>query len=280
MTTVVHRARGTEQAAHRTPGRTAPTGARVLRAEWTKLTSVRSNAWLALGIVAVTAATAFGLGMFVGPDDGRSGSWVVTSGFVLAQVGFLVLGGLVGTSEYVTGTARSTFTAVPRRLPVLAAQVQVTSVAALTTAVVALGASYLVTTGARAGGAPALDLAVPGTSRALLGFVLVSVAVALLGVGLGAVLRHPASAVVGGVVLTLVADQLLAANPGRVTDTIRAFLPSSGSRLTQDDAAVAALDAMTLGPRLGVWGGGVVVLAWVLVVLTAAVYRLSRHDVR
>ncbi|WP_307793750.1 hypothetical protein [Actinotalea soli] len=269
-----------ERTAHGSPARTAPTGFRVLRAEWTKLTSVRSNAWLALGTVAVAAATAFGLGMFVGPEDGRSGSWVVTSGFVLAQVGFLVLGGLLGTSDYVTGTARSTFTTVPRRLPVLAAQVQVTLVAALTTALAALGASYLATAGARAGDAPALDLAVPGTSRALLGFVLASVAVSLLGVGLGALLRHPAATIVGGVVLILLGDQLLAANPGRVTDTIRAFLPSSGSRLVEDDAALAALDAATLGPRLGEWGGGAVVLAWVVVVLAAAAHRLARHDVR
>ena len=262
------------------PARTGPTWARVLRAEWTKLTSVRSNLWLALGTTAVAAGTAYGLGLFVRPDDGRSGSWVVTSGFVLAQLGFLVLGVLVGTSEHTTGTARTTSTTVPRRFPVLAAQVQVTLVAALVTAVAALGASSLATEGVRGAGAPALDLSVPGTSRALLGFVAASAAVALLGLGLGALLRHSATALVTGVLLTIVGDHLLATNPGRVTDTIRAFLPSSGSRLTQDDAALATLDAATLGPRLGVWGGGAVALAWVLVGLAAAAYRLKRHDIR
>jgi hypothetical protein len=252
----------------------------VLLAEWTKLTSVRSNGWLALGTVVTAAATAYGLGLFVRPEDGRSGSWVVTSGFVLAQVGFLVLGALVGTSEHTTGTARTTFVAVPRRLPVLAAQVQVTLVTALTSAFVALAASYLATAGVRAGDAPALDLSVPGTSRALMGFVVASVAVALLGLGLGALLRRPADAIVSGVMLAIVGDHLLTTNPGRVTDTIRALLPSSGSRLVQDDAALAALDAATHGPQLGVWGGGAVALAWVLVALLAATYRLRRHDVR
>ncbi|WP_299038943.1 hypothetical protein [uncultured Pseudokineococcus sp.] len=252
----------------------------MLRAEWTKLVSVRSNAWLALGTVAATAVTASGLGLFVRPEDGRSGSWVVTSGFVVAQVGFLVLGALVGTSEHTTGTARTTFAAVPRRLLVLAGQVGVTAAAALVTALVALGASYLATSPARAGDAPALDPSVPGASRALLGFVVASVAVALLGLGLGALLRRPADTIVGGLVLLVVGDQLLAANPGRLTDTVRALLPSSGARLLQDDAALAALDAATLGPRLGVWGGGAVVGAWVLVVLGAAAYRLRRHDLR
>jgi hypothetical protein len=252
----------------------------VLRAEWTKLTSLPSNAWLALGTVVVAAGTAFGLGLFIRVGDGRSGSCVVTSGFVLAQVGFLVLGALVGAGEYATGAARTTFAAVPRRLPILAAQVLVTTAAALVTASVALGVSYLATTPVRAGAAPALDLSVPGTSRALLGFTVACVAVAVLGTGLGALLRRPADAVVSGVMLLIVGDHLLATNPGRVTDTIRAFLPSSGARLVQDDAALSALDAATLGPRLGAWGGGAVVAAWMVVVLAAAAYRLRRHDVR
>jgi hypothetical protein len=280
MTTVAPGPRTAERVARGAPARTGITLTRVLRAEWTKLASVRSNAWLALGTIVTAAGTAYGLGLFVRSEDSRSGSWVVTSGFVLAQVGFLVLGALVGTSEHTTGTARTTFVAVPRRLPVLAAQVLVTAAAALATAVVALGASYLATEGVRAGDAPALDLSVPGTSRALMGFVVASVAVALLGLGLGALLRRPADAIVSGVMLAIVGDHLLATNPGRVTDTIRAFLPSSGSRLLQDDAALAALDAATRGPQLGVWGGGAVVGVWVLVMLGAAAYRLRRHDVR
>ncbi|WP_202627623.1 hypothetical protein [Cellulomonas sp. APG4] len=280
MTTATRGQPTSARADHRTAPRTRPTAMRVLRAEWTKLTSVPAHLWLALGTVAAAATTAFGLGMFVDAADGRSGAWVVTSGFVLAQIGFVVLGGLVGTSEYVTGTARTTFTAVPRRLPVLAAQVLVTLVASLTTAVLALGASYLATTWARAAEAPPLDLAVPGTGRALAGFALAAAAYALLGLALGALLRHPAAAIVGGLMLTLVGDQMLATNPGRVTDTIRAFLPSAGSRLLQDDAAVASLDAARHGPDLGTWGGGAVVLAWVVLTLAAAAYRLRRHDVR
>lgn len=262
------------------PARPGPTPARVLRSEATRFTSLRSNAWLALGTVAAAAAVAYGLGLFVRPGDGRSGSWVVTSGFVVAQLGFLVLGALVGTAEHTTGSARVTFAAVPRRLPVLAAQVVVTAVVALATAALALLASWAATAPARAGDAPALDLAVPGTGRALLGFVVVGVAVALLGLGLGALLRSPAGAIVGGLVLVFLGDQLLAANPGRFTDTLRAFLPSSGARLLQDDAALASLDAATLGPQLGTWGGGLVLAAWVVVLLGAAAYRLVRHDVR
>ncbi len=262
------------------PARPGPTFPRVLAAEWTKLTSVPSNPWLALGTVVVTAGTAYGLGLFVRTGDGRSGSWVVVSGFVVAQLGFLVLGAVIGTAEHTTGTARTTFTAVPRRLPVLAAQAVVVAVAAAVTAVVALGASYLATTGPRAGEAPAVDLAVPGTARALAGFVVLAVAVALLGLALGMLLRRPADAIVTGLVLVFLADFVLAANPGAATDTIRAALPSAGARLLQDDAALAALDTATHGPQLGPWGGGAVIGAWVVVAFCAAGYRLGRHDVR
>jgi len=262
------------------PARPGVTFPRVLAAEWTKLTSVVSNPWLALGTVVAAALTAYGLGLFVRADDGRSGSWVVVSGFLLAQIGFLVLGAGVGTSDHTTGTARVTFTAVPRRQPVLAAQVVVTTVAAAVTAALALGASYLATTGPRAGEAPALDPAVPGTLRVLVGFVGVGVAFALLGLGLGALLRRPADAIVTGIVLTFLLDFFLQGNPGRFTDTVRALLPSAGRRLLEDDAAVAVLDAATYGPQLGPWGGGAVLAAWVVLVLGAAAYRLARHDVR
>ncbi|WP_019135133.1 ABC transporter permease [Cellulomonas massiliensis] len=260
------------------PARRGVTLARVLAAEWTKLTSLRSTAWLAFGTVAATAATAYGLGLFVRAEDGRSGTGVVTSGSVLAQVGFLVLGVLVGTAEHSTGTARTTFTAVPRRLPVLAGQALVTAAAALGTAGAALGASVLATSGVRSSVPLALDLHDPGTVRALAGFLLLHTGVALLGVGLGSLLRRPADALVTGMLLVVVLDPLLATNPGRVTDTLRALLPGAGGRLVQDDAALAALDAATHGPQLGTWGGGVVLAGWVVVALAAAAYRLRRHD--
>ncbi|WP_251140899.1 hypothetical protein [Cellulomonas dongxiuzhuiae] len=280
VTTPTPRPRATARASRGAPARHGVTFPRVLAAEWTKLTSVASNSWLALGTIAAAALTAYGLGIFVRTADGRSGSWVVVSGFLFAQLGFLVLGATVGTSEHTTGTARVTFTAVPRRLPVLGAQVVVTTVAAAVTATLALGASYLATIGPRAGEAPALDLTVPGTTRVLVCFVVVGAALALLGLGLGALLRRPADAIVTGVVLVFLLDFFLQGVPGRVTDTVRAFLPSAGRRLLEDDAAVAAADAATQGLQLGVGGGGAVVGGWMVVVLAAAAYRLRRHDVR
>ncbi|MFE9233783.1 MULTISPECIES: hypothetical protein [Cellulosimicrobium] len=268
------------------PTRTAPAPdrpqvslPRVLAAEWDKLTSLRSTAWLALATVAAAAGTAWALGAFARPDAGSSGAPLAVAGSVLAQLGFLVLGAGVGAGEFRTGTARVTFAAVPRRLPVLAAQALVTTAAALAVAVLALGAALAATAGQRADAALVLDLADGETLRVLAGFVLYLTGVALVGLGLGALVRRPDGALVGGVVLLVVLDHVLATNPGRVADTARALLPGAGARLLQDDARLAALDATALGPHLGTWGGGLVLAAWAAALLAAAAYRLRRHDV-
>ncbi|MFS0700742.1 hypothetical protein AB6N24_12295 [Cellulomonas sp. 179-A 4D5 NHS] len=251
----------------------------MLAAEWTKRTSVRSALWLPLGTVVAALTLAYALGLFVRAGDARSGASVVVAGHVLAQLGVLVLGVLVGTEEHTTGTATTTFAAVPRRLPVLGAQVLVTGSVALVTAVLALAGSALVTHGQRAATGLTLDLADGGTARVLAGYVVVLTGVALLGLGLGSLLRRSAAALVSGLLLLVVADQMLLANPGRVTDTLRALLPGAGSRVLLDDAGVAALDAASHGPHLGPWGGGLVLAAWAVALLAAAAYRLRRHDV-
>ena len=252
---------------------------RVLAAEWDKLTSLRATGWLALATVAAAAASAWALGLFARPDGGAPGASVAVAGYVLAQLGFLVLGATTGAGEFRTGAARVTFVAVPRRIPVLVAQVLVTTAVAALTAAVALGAALAATAGQRAATGLVLDAADPETARLLGGFVLYQTGVALVGLGLGALLRRPDAALVAGVVLVVVLDHLLATNPGRVADTTRALLPGAGARLLQGDERLAALDATTLGLHVGPWAGALVLAAWAVVLLVAAGIRLRRHDV-
>lgn len=258
--------------------RPAVTASRVLSAEWTKLTSLPSTAWTALGTVVAAVSLAFVLSLFVRPGDAPAGTSLAVAGSLPAQLGVLVLGVLAGGGEFATGTSLTTFAAVPRRLPVLAGQVVVVAAVALVTAAVTLAASVLVTTAARARAGVAWESTDPATLRVAAGYVLFLTGVAVLGVGLGALLRRPSAALTGGVVLFVVVEQVLAANPGRVTDTVRALLPGSGARLFSDDAALAAL-AGGRGPDLGAWGGGLVLGAWCAVLVALAGYRLVRRDV-
>jgi ABC-2 type transport system permease protein len=101
---------------------------RVIRSEWTKLWSLRSTRWT-LGISILGMA---GLGPLIaaiqmnrwdhmGPGDRLHFNPINTGlgGYHFAQLAIGVLGVLVLSGEYTTGQIRSSFMAVPKRLPVL-----------------------------------------------------------------------------------------------------------------------------------------------------------------
>src|SRR6266516_4812901 len=99
-----------------------------LTAEWTKLRSLRSTYWLLL----VGAAVAVGLAVLITVGLG-SGNVQVTDGSFdsagislfgvwFGQIPFAVVGVLTMTSEYSTGSIRTTLAAVPRRGVLLAAK--------------------------------------------------------------------------------------------------------------------------------------------------------------
>ena len=105
-----------------------------LGSEWTKLTTVRSTVWTLLA----TAVVGIGLGAIV--TSAQASRWATRSlaaraafdptrsslaGLLFAQLAIGVLGILVMSAEYSTGTIRATFSAVPRRPLVLVAKVAV-----------------------------------------------------------------------------------------------------------------------------------------------------------
>jgi ABC-2 type transport system permease protein len=268
-----------------------PTLARVVGCEWTKLTSLRSSWWAAALTVAVSAALTYLSAQASSADPGFDPMGSLTSGLLLAQVPPLVLGVLVGTGEHSTGAFRTTFTAVPRRWPVLAAQTITTTAFALLTAVLAVGAAVLsLLPSARARGI-AVDLGSEGTPQVLVGMVLLLVAMALLGLALGALLRRPVPALTVAVLVVLVlpvalvlatdlaGDPLAASASAGVppaqaaVNTALTFLPAGAGALLTEEGAVEG------APDLGAWGGGLVLAAWVAVPLALAALRLRARDV-
>ncbi|WP_433303193.1 ABC transporter permease subunit [Actinoplanes sp. CA-030573] len=168
--------------------------------EWIKLRSVRSTWWLAIATVVSMAAAGAGVGLGY-----RSHTPVATaaqildnslSGAILAQLLLGALGVLMVTGEYGTGTIRSTFAAVPRRRTVLAAKVAVCGGAALTAGLVASFAGYLAGQLAIRGTAiPAASLGDPVVRRAVVLTGVYLAATALIGVGIGTVVRHSGAAI-------------------------------------------------------------------------------------
>ncbi len=170
------------------------------RMERIKLSSVRSTWWLAIAALVSMALAGTGVGLGY-----RSHTPVATaaqildnslSGAILAQLFLGALGVLMVTGEYGTGMIRSTFAAVPRRRMVLAAKVAVCGGAALTVGLVASFAGYL------SGQLAIRGTAIPAASLgdlAILRAVLLTGAylgvTALIGVGIGAIVRHSGAAI-------------------------------------------------------------------------------------
>src|SRR5215472_4166744 len=111
--------------AYRQPQRV--TQVRVFRAEWTKLRTQPSVFWTLLS--AVILVVGFGIGYSLlrvaRPPHGAAAmasfdpAAISLSGVQLAQIAVGVLGVLLVSGEYATGLIRTTFAAVPRRLPML-----------------------------------------------------------------------------------------------------------------------------------------------------------------
>ena len=214
----------------------------VATAEWIKLRSLRSAAWLLAGIVVsiVGIGVMPALGVAVGAlpfDEGVDPAGGALGGMGAAQLLAGALGVVAVTSEYGSRTTASTLAAVPRRLPLVGAKAGVVGVVGF---VAALGAVLVAVLGAAAllaaGGAP-----VPTVGRTLarlvVGSALFLTVTAVLGVGFGWLLRSTAGALAG-----LYAFLFLPSALGRVVPSALPYLPGNvGTAILQVELAPGPL---------------------------------------
>lgn len=178
---------------------------RQLHAEWTKLRTVTGTGWLLLALVALTVSVSVAAASVVTCPTAGCGFDAPRISLFGVQVGQAIvatLAVLAITGEYSTGMIRTTLTAMPRRLSVLAAKaVLLAGLTAVAGTVAVLGsflAGRLIMPG---NGFAALSLADGPTLRAVVGSVLYLVLIALLSLGVAVAVRDSAVAV--GVVLGL-----------------------------------------------------------------------------
>lgn len=172
----------------------------VLMSEWTKLRSVRSTMWTLL-IAAITAIGGSVIVAVAGSGNAKQTLDPVGSiyfawlEYPVLAVG--VLGVLTFTSEFSTGQIRSTFIAVPRRRAVLAAKAAVVGAVTLVLGEMLSFAAFLSSEAIFSRRHRGISLGHPGALRAVVAAGICLCAVALLGVALGAIIRHTAGALVG-----------------------------------------------------------------------------------
>jgi ABC-2 type transport system permease protein len=194
----------------------------VARMEWVKLASLRST-WATLGI---TIAAAAGIAALAAAGTKTTPSQDLTNSMMTGMFAGVLLAGVLGvlavTSEYTSGTIRATVAAAPRRPLVLAAKAAVFGIVTLITGQAAAFLAFFAGRTALGHGIAAPALGQPGVLRTIVLSGASLALIGLLGLGLGAIIRHTAAAVtvLAGIVY---AGELFI---GQLDRTIDAYLPA------------------------------------------------------
>ena len=254
---------------------------RVLLSEWTKLRSVRSTKWsLGVGFLLTIAFPL--IFSFVtrshwhsmSPHDraDRHPLEIALAGVNVAQLAIAVLGVLLISAEYSTGSIRSTFTAVPKRLPVLWAKLLDYAIVSLVLALPAVLVSFFASQAILAN-IPQLQISFThtGVARTVLGGALFVMLVGIFALALGAIVRNTAGGIAAFAALFFVLPPLMNVLPLSWNHAISQYLPfDAGQQLFTLHHGAHTLRPLT---------GGLVLAAYCAAALALAAVLLVRRDV-
>ena len=252
---------------------------RVARSEWTKLASLRSTKWsllaaivLTIGLPTLFAAVLASHWSHMRPHERADHHPldVALAGVNVSQLAISVLAVLVITGEYTTGMIRSSFIAVPKRLPVLWAKTAVYAVVAfllmLPCVLIAFVASQAVLSRHHI---LQISFSHPGVARAVVGGAVYLMLVGVFALAIGAIVRNTAGGIAAFAAIFFVIPPLLNVLPTSWNNAINPYLPSEAGRsifsLTHGAHSLAP------GPGLALFSG-----YCVLVIALAAVLLVRR----
>jgi ABC-type transport system involved in multi-copper enzyme maturation permease subunit len=255
----------------------------LMRAEWTKIRSVRSTVWTLVVFVIVTVGITALIAWLTeshwyGPRAASRDasaisdpvSFILGAGIGLGQLAICVLGVLVISSEYSTGVIRSSLLAVPHRLPMLAAKAVVFGLIVLVAGeIVAFGSFFVGSSILHAH--VAVSLSGSGVARSVVGAGLYLTVLGLLALAVGTLIRHTAggiSTIIGVVFVLPILSGLL---PGSWGAHINAYLPEQAGALITHTHEQS-------GDLLSPWQGFGVLCIWAVLLMAVAAYLLDRRD--
>ncbi len=256
------------------------TQARVALAEWTKLQSLRSTRWSLLAGILLTIAfpvlfafvTASRWG-HMSPHEraNRSPLDIALAGVNVAQLAIAVLGVLVITGEYSTGSIRSTFAAVPKRLPVLWAKIGVYAVVSFVLIVPSVLAAFFASQAILDRHAILqIPFSQPGVARSLVGGAVYVMLVGVFALGIGAIVRNTAGGISTFAAIFFVIPPLMNVLPSSWNAAASKYLPSEAGR---------QLFALRHAPNtLTPTAGGLLLLGYCALAVAIAAVLLRRRD--
>jgi ABC-2 type transport system permease protein len=263
----------------------------ILSSEWIKFWSLRSSVWCCV----IVLALAFGVSLLIAvvsnspdttslPHDVQQAQVArdATAGLYVGELVVAVLGVLVISGEYGTGMIRSTFTAVPKRIPVFAGKAVVLAIVSFALGIVTTYGTALVISPFLARSGIHLDLADGDLNVALLGGSLYLALITLMSLGIGAMVRNSAGGIATALGVILVAPVILQLAAGFSNSAVLAnvsnFLPTSaGARLYSYHALAAHSDSGFI--QLDATQGGLVLAGWAVLALVVAGILMRRRDV-
>ena len=250
----------------------------VAQMEWLKLRSVRSTWWTLL----VLAAGLIGLAILVMAHE----HWATMSavdrasfdptnnsywGLAIGQLVIGVLGVLAVTSEFSSGMIRATFAAVPRRPLVLAAKAAVLAAVTLVAGEILAFTAFAIGQAVLKSPAPHATLGQPGVLRAVLMAGAYPALIALIALGLGAVIRHTAGAISAVVGILFVLPLILLPLGTSVQNSVGQFMPML---IAENSMTAVKPQSHTLSPGLGF----AVLCGYAVLALAAGGWALARRD--
>ncbi len=257
------------------------TQARVALSEWTKFQSLRSTRWsLGVGFLltiafpllfaAVTANRWAHMSVHERAD--RHPLDIALAGVNVAQLAIAVLGVLVITGEYSTGMIRASFTAVPKRLPVLWAKLAVFAAVSFVLMVPAVLIAF-------AGSQAILDrhhllqisLGSSGVLRSELGGAVYVMLVGVFALAVGAIVRNTAGGIAAFAAIFFVIPPLMNILPTSWNNAVSQYLPSNAGR--------QLFSLHHTAHNLKVLPGGLLFLAYCALAVAVAGVLLVRRDV-
>jgi ABC-2 type transport system permease protein len=258
----------------------AVTQPRVVRSEWTKFITLRSTLWslgigmlLTLAFPIIFAAVTGSHWAHMSPHEraDRHPLDIALAGVNVAQLAIAVLGVLVITGEYSTGMIRSTFLAVPKRLPVLWAKLGVYAVVAFALSLPAVIASFYASQAIlRRHHILQISISSPGVLRTLVGGALYVTGVGVFALAIGAIVRNTAGGIALFAGIFFVIPPLMNILPLSWNNAISKWLPSEAGR---------QLFALHPDPsRLAQWPSGALFLGYCALAIAIAAVLLRRRD--
>jgi ABC-2 type transport system permease protein len=253
-----------------------------LRMEWIKLRSLRSTVWtlivMTIGTVGIGVAVlgAYQADHFDKMTAEQRNSFDPTnmafSGTIVAMLAMGVLGVLAVTGEYSSGMIRATLAAIPRRSMVLLAKATVFGALALVVGEAAVLTNFLASQAVLTKAAPHASLTDPAVLRTVLLTGVFLALLGLLGLGIGAIIRHTAGAItifLGG--LFVAPMIILTAGGESAQHTFGKFVP-----MFIDENSVGAVKPVE--HALTAWAGIGMMGLYVVVLLAVGAVLLRRRD--